>query len=284
MEYNFFLILFILLIFAVISIKADIKTRKVPNIITFSFILISFILFTLRINYLSYIDLIILLATLLVSYYIYKKEIWGAADGKILIGIFLLLTAFKDSTLFLEFILNLFIIYLISILILILIHTSKKDKMKKIKSINYNKLIFMTLLIILIFKAVFFLTLFFISEENINTYINLLLFISVLALIISLSNVINKLLEKITNKVKLTLNISIFILLFLLGGYFNFVILFIAVFIIKFIIDLVSDLAPKIKSKIKGNYNSPFTLYLFSSAIITIFIQKAIIKIILNSI
>lgn len=276
MDYNLYLLYLILILFGFLSIKFDLKTRKVPNLITFSFLGISFIYFLLNINNLIYFDFIILFISIFLSFHIYKKHRWGAADGKIFIGLLLLLTSYKNSEIFLRFVLNVLIIYLFTILILTMISTSRNDKIIAFKEMDITETLFSIILILLVVRILFF----FIPLDLNSPYILLLSLILILILIDTIKKYIKKKLHFLSDIEKQVIILLIFIFLFLFWGYFSFIYSFVILLLIRFIILFVSELSIKIKQKGIRKYESPFTIYLFFASLFTVLTNKSIIEII----
>ena len=274
MDYLFILFFLITLIFGSISIYFDIKTRKVPNYITFTFFFLSFILFIYFMKNMVWFDFILVFITILISYYIYKKLGWGAADGKIFISLTLLIFAFGTSVTFLRFILNLVVIYSLTMTLVVFLQTTKKQKLGLLKAINYREM-FLLMLIIFVLISLFFL----VTPMDPN---NLFILFFILILVLVGVNYIRKFLKpyihKLDNDTQLFLSFTLFALLLVLRGGSSFIIFFFIVILFRVLVIFVSELTDFIKHG-KNHYQSPFTLYLFLITLFTFLVNRSVIEI-----
>ncbi len=277
MDIHLIVILLLTIGFGFFSIKSDFKERKVSNNLTFPFFLISFALFLASLPKYVWFDFIIIILTILGSFYVYKKGIWGAADGKIFAGISLLLIAYGESTYILNFIVNLMVFYLITITLVTLIRTKKKDKLQIIRKID---LLEETLIILFAFVFVRLIFLF-LNIDLSNVYLLLLVFIGILILVNLAKKQLRKYLDSAHDDFELIFSFVLLALLVFLNKSFTFIFGFVIILIIKLLINLISNLAQH-SEKSKKKYYSPFTLYLFSAGIFTLITGNSILLIIIR--
>lgn len=269
---EFWVIYAALILFGFYCIVQDIESRKVKNELTIAFFILSFIYFLYSIKKLSWIDFIILPISILIIYYIYKKEIWGAADGKILISIMLILIGYGTSEMFLNYILNLFVFYSIGIILVSFILVSVTEKKEIIKKIDFVEHVFLILFIFIILR---FASKFFLQNQNMLYLIAFLLFLIIIMKYVYkyLKLIYSKLDENSRLVIIFTVSCGLFLLYFTL-----FLISFIILFIIKVSLDFIFKSIEVLNDE--KNYQSPFSAYLFIAAIFTLFIAQNIIIII----
>ena len=269
---EFWIIYSSLILFGFYAIVQDIESRKVRNELTITFFILSFLYFIYSIKKLGWTDFLVILISVFVIYYIYKKEIWGAADGKIIISIMLILTAYGKSELFLNYVLNLIVFYSIGIIIVSFIYVSIKEKKEIIKKMDFVELVFLILFIFIILRIA---TKFFMQSQSLLYLVAFILF-----LIIILKYVYKYLklfYSKIDENTRIVIIFTLFSALFLI--YFvSFLISFIILFIIKASLDFIFKSIEVLNDEKK--YQSPFSAYLFIAAIFSLFIAKNIIAII----
>lgn len=269
---EFWLIYGLVLLFAFYSMYEDISSRKVSNRTTVIFFILAFLYFIFSLKKLSWIDFIFLPILILIIYYIYKKEIFGAADGKILIAIILLLTAYGTIELVFNYILNLVVFYSIGIILVSFFMTSVVEKKDIIKRIEFKELLFVLLFVFLILRIVLH---FFPKDGNL---IYILVFI--LALIFLMKYVYKYLkifYGFVDENSQVVIMFSLSCLLFYVY-YVSFLYYFSILFIIKAFLDFVFKLIEKLE--VENHYESPFTVYIFLSAIFSLFVLKNIVEII----
>ncbi|MDA3856518.1 MAG: hypothetical protein PF569_09765 [Candidatus Woesearchaeota archaeon] len=274
---NYYLLSFLVIVlpYTIISIYQDIKTRKVNNLINLTFLYISFLSFIFFLVQYNIFDYLIIIGGSYLAYYFYKKHFWGGADGKIFIGLTLLILAFGNKYFYLYFLVNISVLYSIKIIILVIIRTSLKQKLKVAKKIDYGIYIFQILIIYIVIKSFLYRL---VSPNSIYfSYLIIVVFV-----LVKYSNKYIKLLYSKLNilQLKIGINLLLFILLFLISKdsvlKFFFIIL-----AFRIAMEFISEMTNKIKSD-KELYQSPFSIYLFFSAIFTMIGQANIIDVILK--
>jgi Flp pilus assembly protein protease CpaA len=275
-----------MLIVSFFIIKSDIYKRKISNriIIFLLFILI----FNLFINYKNInfsVFLLEFLFSLFLGFFLFIKKIWGAADGKLFIVLSLLIGSLFNYNSYIDYILNLIFIYSLTLLVLIIFFTRKRDKLIAIKKLN-KKLDFVIFYVMIVF---FIITLFYYIISNYLTNLNnkslilLSLFFIVLFIFMSF---INKYLKKIWKKLNQDQKLFIIVFLFLIFLLFSraiFVTYFIITILIKSFIDIFISLSDKIyNEKEKKFYYSPFGVYLILVFLMTIILQNNVFLILIK--
>lgn len=274
-DFLYFTLFFILSVYSFISIRQDFNERKVSNKITFSLFLIGFFLFVYRSNLLVWIDYIMIFSTFLISYILYKKNVWGAADGKIFLAVMLILISFAHSEMFLRWVMNLTFFYAITILIVSLFRTSKKVKLKTFKKLDY---VDSSLVILTIFIVIDILFTFYVVPDK-NAAVMIIFFLTLFAFLYKIKKYLLKNFKKMFGDVKLMAFALLFMWNFLYSGMGMFIFHFCLVLVIKTLISFVSELSGKIKNSDGTLYESPFSLYLFLTAIFTLITNKSFVEI-----
>jgi len=276
MNSNIIIYLTILIIFSWFSIKQDILNRKISNKLQIFFFLISIFLFIINFKFLIIENIIILFLIPIISFFLYKYNFWGAADGKLYITLSIFLLSIYNYTSIVNFSLNIFIFFSIGIIFLSIFKTSIKSKMQVIKKFNYKKKIFLLLIIftlISIFYKIFF--------EKDFSFTNLIIFFASLILFIGLiSHSLEKYFNKIDEELIFFINIILFLLLFLFSKLI-FIKYFIFVLSFKLFLDFISKSTDNIKIKHKL-YTSPFSIYIFISAIFTLITNSNVLVILIK--
>lgn len=276
MDLELIVILFISCIFALLCIYEDIKYRKISNYLNLSFFIFAFAYFTSKLFLLNLIDFIMIFIIILISFFLHYKKIWGAADGKVFISISLILISLKGLFLVLDFLINLALFYSFVIIFLTIFKTSIKEKWKAFKRIKFGEIIF-TILIAFIITTIFLKLDISIFEGY--TLFFILLFVLIFMLVTK--NYIRKLYNLLDSEIKLLSSLILFLLLGLFAG-IKFIGFFITIFCFKIILDFISRLSSRIAASGKeSKYYSPFSIYLFLICILTMILEKNIIKIIL---
>jgi Flp pilus assembly protein protease CpaA len=269
------LLLVILAIFAFFSIKQDLLERKVSNHITISLFIFSFVYFVFNSAHLVWIDYIMIFSGFLLSFIIYYKGVWGAADGKIFLAIMLLLVGFSESGMFLRWVMNLVFFYSIVISILSVLGTDKKLKKKIFFKLDHLD---SAILILLIFMLIHFLGMVYTVDSS-SLFAMITFFVVLFAFLYKMKKFLRKQFKHVFVDVKLMIFALIFMWNFLYFGMFWFVLTFCLVFCLKTFISFVSKLSSYIRADHGGNYDSPFSLYLFLTAIFTIITNKSFVEI-----
>lgn len=272
---NLIIFLIIVIPFAISSISQDIKYRRISNITTLSFIYISFLIFCFFWKLYHIIDYFILILCILVSFFLYRKKLWGGADGKITISICMLLIALGNNTIFTSFILNIILFYTLIITLLIIFKTQFKIKLKVLKKIDYGSYLFYLLLIFLFVKR-------FINYlSSIHTFFTILLTLIIFVILGNWNKYINIFYKKMNDIYKL---ISLLILAFVLFFFsdMNVIKYFFIVLAFRIFVDFISNMTIFLKDKQGKQYNSPFSVYIFASAIFSFLVGQNIISIILK--
>lgn len=273
---NYYLLSFLVIVlpYATISIFQDIKIRKVNNWINLSFLYISFLSFIFFLSEYNIFDYLILIIVSYLAYFSYKKNIWGGADGKIFISLTLLILAFGNKYFYLDFIVNLAVLYSLTIIILVIFKTSIKQKIKIVKKIDYGFYIFQMLIIYIVIKS-------FLYELVPRNSIYFSYFIILVFILVRFSNKYIKLIYSKINKLYFKIAINLTLFLFLLVISKNSILKFFFVILaFRIGMEFISEMTNKIKSD-KNSYNSPFSIYLFFSSIFTMIGQSNIIDVII---
>ncbi len=269
-----FIPLYIIILFSILCIFYDIKNRKIPNLIIFFLFFISIIFLILNIKNLNIANVLSIFLSIIISFFLYFTKIWGAADGKILISLSIIFNSLYEYTIFLNFVLNLLMFYSISIIILNFAYTKNKDKIKVIKKINYLEELFLLNILFSIFALIFY---FLEIDPSKNIFFYIILFLIIVG-------IINPIFKKIFKKIELNSQIVInliFLGLLILYSQKLFLLFFIITYFIRIFINFISKNTQNLKFR-KETYSSPFTVYIFLSAIFTIISLKSIIEIIVK--
>ena len=279
MVFNYYIMTFLLITlpYSIISIKSDIKTRKVPNIVNLSFFIISFLVFFFFIKDYDFLYYLCLLVSIGIGYFLYYKSYWGGADGKIFIALTMLILALGNYVFYLNWIVNLLLIYSISIIFIVLFKTKTKDKIKALKEMDYNIYVFQMLLVFIFLKNI------------LNTFVfkSKLLSMFFLLVVVLCFGYLNPLIKKYyTNfsfKKKTSLNIILFIIFIGMSVFTHTIIFyFFGILIFRILVDYISNMTLFLKDKKDEKYYSPFTIYLFTSAILTMIVNNNIVEIAIN--
>lgn len=276
-QINYYLIGFLLLVlpYSYFSIKSDLKSRKISNIITLSFLYISFVVFIFFLKEYDFNYLLALIFTIVISYFFFKKDIWGGADGKIFISLTFLILALGHILFYLDFVVNLLIFYSISIILIVIFKTNLKQKITIIKNTDYHIFVFQILLAFIFLKNILRFVMFkdVISQQ--------LFLVSVVVGFIYLTPYLRDYFHNFSLRKKISLNIILFIIF--VGMSYNHLIslvYFIFILFFRISLDIISNLTLFLKDKKGEKYYSPFSVYLFISAIFTMVFQKNIVDII----
>lgn len=272
---NYYLISFLAIVipFAIISIWQDIKIRKVKNYVNISFFYISFLVFIFFLREYDFWFYLCLLFSFLISYWFFKKDYWGGADGKIFISLTLLVLALGNYFFYIDWILNLLLIYVISIILIVLFKTKLKSKIEVFKNIDFTIYFFQILLIFIFLKNVLK------SVVFVDPIYSLLFLILVFVGFKFLTPVLKKYFEGFSFKKKLSLNIILFIIFIGMSYYHLIVILyFFLILFFRISSDFISSMTELLKDKKGDKYYSPFSIYLFISAIFTMIVGNNLIE------
>lgn len=263
MDYGTLLVLTLFFILGILSTIQDIRERKVSNSISFSLLGIALIFFLFNLRNFTDFDFLFLAVGILLSYLLYHHSLWGAADGKIFLAITLLLLAYSGYIFYLIYILVLLISYSLSISALSLWTTKMKDKKDIIRRIAFFEE--------LIILEVFFIVLLFVTYF-VELKANLYIFIGFLVLMYLLGDLFGDSLRKLMRNIprKGTYALCLILVIPLITNP-TLLFFFPIAYGVKIYIILISRLSDKIEGK-KGKYYSPFTLYLFLSLLISLFL------------
>ncbi len=262
------LFLAVVLIYALVMSYQDIRFRKIKNNLTYSLLLLSSLLFIYsQFVVFSIVNIITLAMMVLVSFYVFHKKILGAADGKIIIGISMILLSLNVLYLF-DFIINTIILYVFTLLMLIITKTSLSSKITTFREQNYLLICFQTLLTLSI------LALFsrFIGFDQFDIMFTLTLFLIVLITIAPLGK---KLFKKLDENSQIVISFILFCYAFY-DLFSLFLTSFIYLFTIKSLIQIIPNLSEKIQYK-RGHTSFPLIPVLFLSLIVVILLQKNLV-------
>lgn len=273
---NYYLITFLAFVlpYAYISIYQDIEKRKISNWINLSFLYFCFLFFCFFITQFSLIDFGVIFLSIGFGYYFYHKGIWGGADGKIFIGLLLLLFSLGNMYFYLDFLLNLALFYSLAIILFVLFRTPREDKINLLKRTDYGLHLFQILIIFLVVKNLLFHYL-----DKSSVYYSYLI-IAIFVLVMISNPLIKRLYRWIKDSnVKFFLNLFLLFIL-ILSSEDKVILYFFIVLFFKIFLQFVSKMTDQIKMKSGEQYYSPFSLYLFFSAIFTMIGGQNIIRII----
>ena len=275
MEYRLIFSLILISIFGVFAIKEDIIRRKVSNELNLFFLIISVVIFLSTFKVHSNFDYIYIFIILILSYFLYHFELWGGADGKIFISLNLIIVSFFGQELTINYILNIFIFYSIIITFLSIFKTSSKTKIKVLKKIDYGRNSF---LLLCIFSLISILNYSFTVEPG--NFIHIAIIFSLTLILLKLlTPLIKKTYNKFNFNLKIFFNVILFIILTIISREI-FIYYFLSIISFKIFLEYVSESISMIK--VDGEkYNSPFSIYLFFSAIFTLIIKTSILKILI---
>lgn len=252
-----FLLFLVLLVLGYFGIVSDFKTRKINNYITLSFLVVSFVLFCLNLSNLTLNSLFLLFMTSFIVYYLYKKDYMGAADGKLLISFCLLILGFYNDDKYLDYLVNLFVVYSISIILIVFYGVSKQTKRRVFRELNFLTLFFQVSIILVVIYNVFNYFNMGFNDLKANTSI---IFIKLIIIGLLLKYLTPKFSE-LDIQFKLLLNVILIYLLYVMVG-FNFIMLFLAFYLFRILIEWISVLSTKLRFEFKKFY-SPFSVYIF---------------------
>ena len=276
MNLELYSIFVIVLLFGLISLFQDFQTRKVKNSLTYLFIFYSIIVFLFNFNMfeIDYILITLLIISIISSYLGYRYNIFGAADGKILIGIAFLLSSLETSYILLHYWINLIIIYTIYIILLTQIISPKVSKINSIKKVNlfYR---FVQVLIVFLFSSSIF------NFFNVSNSLELSVMLSVFILILFsyISSYIKRTLKIIHDYILYLLTvIGLGCLVYFFG--LKTIVFFLFVYIIVIFIEITTNLAEDIEDR--KNFYSPFTAHIFVSMILTLLLSNSILFFVVN--
>jgi len=275
MDYVLLGLIFVLSVFSYFCIKQDLIERKVSNKLSFSLFAFAFVFFIVMSGTLFWIDFIILFVSFLFAYFVYKKEFWGAADGKLFIGIMIILMSYGHSEMFLRWILNIFFFYSIVIVLMSFVGTTRKQKKSILKEMDY---IDASLVILIIFFAMDILLMVYMIDES-DVYGTIFFFFVLIFFVDKVRKYLRKHFKKMFHDVKLMVFAILAMWMFLYSGGIWFLLSFGFVFFIRVLVEFVTDLSGSIKKKNGETYHSPFSLYLFLTAIFTLITNKSFIEI-----
>ncbi|MCA9486566.1 MAG: hypothetical protein KC548_02855 [Nanoarchaeota archaeon] len=258
------IVLFLIFLFALLVLPQDFRKRKVGNVSVGSFAFLSFLFFLsynlklfLMKSYFTFLfSLMLILLVFFFSFLLYKKKIWGAADGKLFIAFSFLLLPFEET--FFNFCFNLLGLYSLMLIFFSNVVTSSSTKKKVLFHLPYLEYYFTSALLLLIILPLKFFNL------PLNVY-PLLPFFFFLFLNIFLSLPVKKLYAYLGQKLSLSLSL-------LLTFFFCFHLLFLFFLIFLFFVKLFLEyhLELILKKDEKTKQTTPFTVYLFAAALLSL--------------
>lgn len=272
-------VIFIILlsILGYFGIKQDISSRKISNKINILTFVLAISTLVYNFQTLQRIDFIVIFIIIFISYLLFHKKIWGAGDGKLFISLGIILISFGGFNFFLNFIVNLSILYSIVIILLALYLSNKKDIISTFKRLKHYELLFVLVLIFTIMQISFI----FIDLSVYSDSIFLMILAGIFIFLMFFYRFLKKIFYLINEDFRfLVIFFSILALIYYSSSLA--LIFFGIVFIIKTFIDFSSRLVERIKLKYEEEYNSPFGVYLYLICILTILLQTNIISIILR--
>lgn len=277
MFFQFISSISIILIFSAIIIYQDILYRKIKNKISlfYLFSTLSLILFFNPVSFLSINNLVASFISFFSTYILYKKEIWGSADTKIFFITSLLIIYLFTWKNWLNFIINLFLTYLVTISILSFIKTSKKIKIEKFKKLPFLETFFLYIISYFIMKILFFGF----SKDTKNPIISSIFLISIFIIMFGLNKFIKKYFLGLKLKVQILISLTFFIILLFFSGR-PFIYFLLILYPIKIFFNLISELSKKIKQN-GQKYYSPFSIYIMFVAYFTIILKTSFIAILI---
>ena len=246
-----------------------------PFFVSFILLVFSFGYFIYNLSNLVWIDFIFLFLGISITYYFIVKDMINKDFAKIFLAILLFLISYGNSEIFLRYILNFVLFYVLTVFILSLFETKKKEKLKVLKNMEYAKISFLILNLFLILMFVLAILPFNLDDPIITLFVVLFLLL--------ILDYVKKLADPHINRLRkddiYIANILLFLFLFLFNGRFEFVIGFLFLFIIKILIGATKE----IKKSSKKNIESKWSLYNYTlfSLVFTLLTNKSIIEIII---
>lgn len=265
-----------ILIFGTYSITQDIKERKISNMLNLFLFFISSTFFITSIFKITIFDFIFIFGFIFLTYYMYKKDFWGAADGKVFISLILMISVVSGFNGIVYYVTNLIIFYSIGSIVLSLIRTSLKDKKKVLLGLNYKLHIFIVSSIFIISSLVLTKL-----PHSFNPMISVTIMLMTFIVLFFIISKLKKWFNKFENHKKNYLNIFLFLILIITSD-INFLKYFFPILLLKISIDYVSSITKYIKHKKKDIYYSPFSIYLFLVALFTLLLNNAVVVIIVE--
>jgi Flp pilus assembly protein protease CpaA len=266
--------LFILIITGIIFSYYDIKNRKNPNILSLIFLIITLFILFINFNHISPWKILIITFSIIISFLLYHFKIWGAADGKIQIILTIFFLSISEIHIYLDFLINLFLFYVITLIIVSLF--LYKRKLKIIQGIQYLQEIS---ILASLFIIIMILTSLYQIQTTVVEYSIFLIVIIIIS--IFLRKIITKPFKKLNKDLKIILPTTLVLILFILIDNYYAYIFFIITFFIRIIITFLSKISEDLKIKNK-QYYSPFMIYIMFSAIFTYLVKTNIIVIMIK--
>ena len=274
------LIFIIILIFGIFSSIQDYKQRKINNKLNLLLFVIAFTFFITSLNNISFYEIIGIIILIFIYYLIYKLGFYGAADGKVLISISLLLLIVGHFKMILFFICNILIIYSVVGIFIAFIKTTTKDKIEIIKQIDYKSISFI-IFIIFIISSIILKQL----PKSLNPEISIVISMSTIICLYLIISKFKKYFNKIdSNNQNLILLILAITLIFI--SKIEFLKYFFHVILIKISYDFLRKILKKLNEKHSDKDKKQFSLALaiiiYSGALITIITSNIILFTILD--
>lgn len=272
--------IFLALVLASLAIYQDLFYRRVSNYISLLFLLLSSIVYLINFEigfYILLIDFSILLFAFFISYLLFKFNIWGAADGKILLILILFLLGVGENVDIFYFLVNIFFIYTIFIITAVFFFTSINKKFEVIKETDWLYHLTSLLLVFSTLKILIFL---FIDEINLVSYFSIIG--ATIGVMIFLSNYIKEIFYSTLQRriYFMILVILLFFTAIFTGG--MIILYFLPVIILlRILLILVSELSSFIGDD-KGGFNSPFIVFIFLSFFLIIIYDFNFIDLIID--
>lgn len=258
----------LIILFGILMSYQDIMFRSIPNKYTYVFLAfsVSLFLYSQILSFNFYLWIIFIMFALC-SFYLFHKKIYGAADGKLLIGISLVLLSIDWLYLF-DFIINTIILYTVTLLMLIITKTSIKNKILVFKEQHYHLIIFQTLVTLTI------LALFsrFIGFDHFDIIFTLTIFLIVL---LTFAPIAKKLFQKLDENSQIVISFILFCYAFY-DLFSLFLTSFLYLFFIKSLLQILPGLSEKIQYKRKHT-SFPLIPILMLSVIIVLLLEKNLV-------
>ena len=187
----------------------------------------------------------------------------------------LLVIGFSDSGMFLRWVINLLFFYSIVISLLSILGTDQKLKKKIFFRLDHLD---SAVLILIIFLFIDILSMVYTVDSS-SLMAMVTFFIVLFLFLYKMKKFLKKQFKNVFVDTKLMFFAILFMWNFLYSGMIWFIITFIVIFCLKTFISFVSKLSIYIREDHGGNYDSPFSLYLFLTAIFTVITNKSFVEI-----
>ncbi len=272
------LLLIVVLIFAVLCIFSDIKTRKISNNIVLGFLFVSLLFFCFFIWTLKLRFYLVLLIIFSFYFVFYSKKLLGGADVKILMISYFLIASVMGIDFYVDFMINLLLFYSFCIIFIAITYTSLKSKLNVIKKkIDYEMILFQMVVLFVILRPfikyilsvkMVFSTVFIIFVYTFYRYISprLAIFFS-----------------RCSRPKKRLINLGfMFIFLLININSYSIIVYFLMFLFFRLLADFISNMIEFIDTGSDEKYSTPFSMFIFYSIFFTFLINNNLVSFLLK--